>query len=178
MKKLIVLLVVLFVTTSLGYSQLKEKDNLLGFSVGLNTGPSSPTIGVNFENQITTLGDVATLGLGAILRYTSWKDNNYHKDYYDYSFVTIGAQLNVNFNQIGTGKFVPFIGAVLGYNNVNSKYVNNNGVVYDATYSSGMWLWGQAGFRYFFSPSFAGGLRAGTGNYNFNSIELALDFKL
>ena len=49
---------------------------------------------------------VATLGLGAILRYT----NVSHNVPQDYSNTFIGGQANFNFNQIGVGKFVPFVG--------------------------------------------------------------------
>ncbi|MEZ4689264.1 MAG: hypothetical protein R3A12_03425 [Ignavibacteria bacterium] len=58
----------------------------------------------------------------------------------DYSNTFIGGQANFNFNQIGTGQFVPFVGLVLGVysSNVNSSKEN------------GFWTWGQAGARYFF----------------------------
>jgi len=178
MKKIIVLILLQLILSSASYSQLRERDNLLGGSLGLSTGPGTPTFGINYENQITSLGDVALLGLGAVLRYTSWKDNFPYSDYYSYNYLTIGGQLNANFNNIGDGKFVPFIGLVLGYNNVNNSYVSNNGTVYNASYSSGLWLWAQLGLRYFFSPGVAGGIRLGAGNFNFNSIELSVDFKL
>jgi hypothetical protein len=178
MKKIIILVLAQIIISSLAYSQLREGDNLLGGSIGLYTTPGVPTFGLNYENQVTRLGDVASLGLGAVLRYTTWRDNFPYSDYNDYNYLTIGGQVNVNFNDIGEGKFVPFVGAVLGYNNVNNSYVSNRGVVYTSNYSSGLWLWGQAGFRYFFSPKFAGGIRIGAGNFNFNTLELSFDFKL
>jgi hypothetical protein len=70
---------------------------------------------------------------------------------------------------------------VAGYNSVNSTYtdVTNHGVyVSDVTYTSGAWIWGQAGLRYFFSPSVAGTLRLGLGNNDFNTLEIGVDFKL
>ncbi len=178
MKKILIAVLLQIIALSAVYPQLREGDNILGPSIGLYTSPGTPTFGVNFENQITSLGDVAVLGLGGVLRYTSWKDNYPYADYNNYNYLTLGVQANFNFNNIGEGKFVPFAGAVLGYNNVNNSYVSNRGVVYTSSYTSGLWLWGQAGFRYFFSRNFAGGVRIGAGNFNFNALELLFDFKL
>lgn len=159
-------------------SQLKDGDHLLGPSLGFWTTPNVPTFGLNYEAQLTQLGDVATLSLGGVFRYTSFRSNYNASDYSNDSYVTLGLQSNLNFNQIGDGKFVPFVGLVLGYNNINNSYVTRNGVVYTATYSSGLWAWGQVGMRYFFSPRVAGALRIGAGNFNFNVVELGVDFKL
>jgi len=178
MKKIIVIILFLVFNSTISYPQLRERDNIIGGSLGISTGPGTPTFGFNYENQVTALGDVALLGLGAVLRYTSWKDNFPYSDFYSYNYLTIGGQVNANFNNLGDGKFVPFIGLVLGYNNVNNSYVSNRGTVYTASYSSGLWLWGQLGLRYFFSPGVAGGIRLGAGNFNFNSLELSVDFKL
>ncbi|MBK7253430.1 MAG: hypothetical protein IPI04_05810 [Ignavibacteria bacterium] len=42
---------------------------------------------------------------------------------------------------------------------------------------SGLWTWGQAGARYFFSPTVAGVARFGFGNYKFDALELGVDFQ-
>jgi hypothetical protein len=178
MKKIILMLAVVICISNNSFAQLNEGETIIGTSLGFNASPGVPSIGFNIENQVTELGNVAVLGIGGLLRYTSFKDGPPF-NYYDYSYFTLGAQANINFNNIGSGKFVPFVGAVLGYNFINSNYVSPNGVVYSSVArSSGMWLWGQAGFRYFFSPKFAGGIRLGSGNFNFNVLELAIDFKL
>jgi hypothetical protein len=177
--KLFILIALLFVSAS-SYSQLKEKDNLLGGSLGFWAKGEVPMFGVNFESNITQAG-VGTVGLGGIFRYYSYRFNYGNGDSRRYSFTSFGFQTNYNFNQIGNGTFVPFIGAVLGYNYVNSTYtdVSRNAVyVSDVSYSSGAWIWGQTGFRYFFSPSTAGTVRIGFGNNDFNTLELGVDFKL
>jgi hypothetical protein len=46
------------------------------------------------------------------------------------------------------------------------------------SYTSGAWLWGQAGLRYFFSNNVAGAVRLGLGNQDFYALELGVDFKL
>jgi hypothetical protein len=84
----------------------------------------------------------------------------------------------LNFNRISDRKFVPFVGLVLGYNNISNSYISKSGNFYTASYNSGLWLWGQGGMRYFFSSKVAGVLRIGLGNFNFNVIEFGVDFKL
>ena len=178
MKKLILVLTVLLLAYSLLSAQVKENDNLLGPSIGFYTGPGAPAFGLNYEHQLSQLGDVATISLGGVFRYTSYKSFYSDQNYYQYNYTTFGLQSNLNFNEIGDGKFVPFVGLVLGYNIVNSNYYNNNGIVYTANFNNGVWLWGQAGLRYFFSPKLAGALRFGAGNFNFDVIELGVDFKI
>jgi hypothetical protein len=178
MKNKILVLTVLLIAYSVAPAQLKERDHLLGPSIGLYTGPGAPSFGVNYEYQLSQLGDVAAISIGGVFRYTSYKSFYSDQNYYQYNYTTFGFQSNLNFNQIGDGKFVPFIGLVLGYNIVSANYVNHNGVVYNASFNNGFWLWGQFGLRYFFSPKVAGALRFGAGNFNFDVIEIGVDFKL
>jgi len=176
--KLLLLLTVIICTCS--FSQLKEKDNLLGGSLGFWAKGNVPMFGVNFESQLTQAG-IGTVGLGGIFRYYTFTNTYGNGDSRRYSFTSIGAQLNYNFNQIGDGSFVPYFGVVAGYNYVNNTYtdVTRNAVyITDVSYSSGAWLWGQLGMRYFFSPKVAGTVRLGLGNNDFNTLELGIDFKL
>ena len=180
MKRSTSILVSLILICTSVFSQLKEKDNLLGGSIGFWAKGEVPMFGVNFESQLTQAG-IGTISLGGIFRYYSYSYNYSNGDSRKYSFTSFGAQSNYNFNQIGDGKFVPFVGLVLGYNYVNSTYTDftKHGVyVSDLSYKSGAWLWGQAGLRYFFSPNVAGSVRLGLGNNDFNTLELGVDFKL
>ncbi|MCI0450601.1 MAG: hypothetical protein L0Y79_12615 [Chlorobi bacterium] len=161
-------------------SQIREGDNLFGGSLGFWPTGEVPTFGINFGSNITQAG-IGTVGLGGIFRYYSYSFVYGNGDSRRYSFSSLGFQTNYNFNQIGNGRFVPYLGVVIGYNYVNTTYtdVSRNAVyITDVTYRSGAWLWGQAGFRYFFSPSVAGSVRAGFGNHDFNTFELGMDFKL
>lgn len=180
MKKTIFCSLVIIFTVSAAFAQLKEKDNLLGGSIGFWAKGEVPMFGINFESQLTQAG-IGTISLGGIFRYYSYTFNYGNGDSRKYSFTSFGVQSNYNFNQIGDGKFVPFFGLVLGYNYVNSTYtdVTRNGIhITDISYKSGAWLWGQGGFRYFFSPNVAGSVRLGFGNNDFNTLELGVDFKL
>jgi hypothetical protein len=180
MKSLIKAVLIISLISAAGYSQIREKDNLLGGSLGFWARGEVPMFGVNFESHISQAG-IGTIGLGGIFRYYNYTFVYGNGDSRRYSFTSIGFQTNYNFNQIGNGSFVPFVGAVIGYNYVNSTYTDisrNNVFITDVTYRSGAWLWGQAGFRYFFGPSVAGSVRVGFGNNDFNTLELGLDFKL
>ena len=171
--KFLVTLLLVGATTTFG--QLKEHDNLLGPSLGFWPSSNVPTFGANFESQLTQAG-IGTISLGGVFRYTSWRYNYPFNPNYDYNYYTFGLQSNYHFNQIGDGRFVPFVGLVLGYNSISISNPNPPGA--PATYNSGLWIWGQFGMRYFFSPRVAGALRFGLGNFNFNTIELGIDFKL
>lgn len=146
------------------FGQLKEHDNLMGGTLGFWARNSSPTYGFNYENQVTQAG-IGAIGLGVVLRYSNFTNDHPEK----FSNTFIGGQGNYNFNQIGTGKFVPFVGLVLGF---FSSSPNGNTLK-----ESGLWTYGQAGMRYFFSPAVAGVVRFGLGNFNFNALELGVDFK-
>jgi len=145
------------------YGQLKEKDNLIGGTLGFWARNSSPTLGFNYENEITQAG-IGTIGIGALLRYSNFTNDNEK-----FSNVFVGGQANYNFNEIENGKFVPFLGLVLGFYSSSPDRFSAK--------ESGLWLWGQGGVRYFFSPSVAGVARFGLGNFNFNALELGVDFK-
>jgi hypothetical protein len=180
MKATVSAIFILLLLTCTANSQLKEKDNLLGGSLGFWAKGNVPMFGINFESNISQAG-IGTFGIGGIFRYYSYTFNYSNGDSRKYSFSSFGAQFNYNFNQIGDGKFVPYAGLVLGYNNVNNTYTDftKHGVyISDVTYSSGAWLWAQIGMRYFFSHNVAGTVRLGLGNNDFNTLELGVDFKL
>jgi len=177
-----VFLSVIIILSLSGYasSQLKEKENLLGGSLGFWAKGNVPMIGINFESNVVQEG-IGTIGIGGMFRFYSYTYSYSNGDSRKYSFSSFGAQFNYNFNQIGDGKFVPYAGIVLGYNNVNNTYtdVTKHGVyITDEAYSSGAWLWAQFGMRYFFSHNVAGTVRLGVGNNDFNTLELGVDFKL
>ncbi len=165
MKK--ILLIVLFLSVPLiaTQAQLSQGDNLLGGTTGFWAYNETPTLGINFENQVSQAG-IGSFGLGALARFSNYEQNNYVSKT---SNMFIGGQGNYNFNRIGSGKFVPFIGLVLG---LYSSTPGNS-----SSKENGLWLSAQGGFRYFFIPSVAGAARFGLGSHNFNTLELGVDFK-
>ncbi|MFI5211434.1 MAG: hypothetical protein ACHQIH_01010 [Ignavibacteria bacterium] len=180
MKYIFASLLIIAVLTQISFSQLKEKDNLLGGSIGFWAKGNVPMFGVNFESNIVQAGS-GTIGIGGIFRYYTYTNHYENGDSWRYAFTSLGFQANYNFNEIGDGKFVPYVGLVLGYNNVNSTYTDytKHGVYTDeVAYTDAPWLWAQLGMRYFFSTHVAGTVRVGVGNNDFNTLELGVDFKL
>lgn len=179
MKKTIFIIVFLLIAVTTADAQLKERDNLLGGSLGFWAKQNVPTFGINYENQITQAG-IGTIGIGGVFRFYSYSYNYSNGDSRKYTFTSFGFQTNYNFNQIGDGKFVPFVGLVLGYNTVSSTYTDiTKHAIYinDYAYNSAMLAWGQVGMRYFFSPNVAGSVRLNGGTNDFNTLELGVDFK-
>ena len=164
MKTTIYTIIFLIGLIASSHGQLKERDNLMGGTLGFWAHNNTPTFGFNYENQVTQAG-IGTIGVGALLRYSSYPDDRLER----FSNVFIGGQANYNFNEIGNGTFVPMLGVVLGFysSSPNGTSLKENG----------LWAWGQAGMRYFFSPAVAGVVRFGLGNFNFNAVELGVDFK-
>lgn len=180
MKKFLIIPLLILMISPYTNAQLKERDNLLGASLGFWGKGEVPIFGVNFESQITQAG-IGTIGIGGLFRYYSLTNTFGNGDSWKYTFTSLGFQANYNFNQIGDGKFVPFIGLVAGYNSVSATYtdIRRSGIYYtNAGYSSAAWLWAQLGLRYFFSDRVAGSLRVGAGNNEFNTLEIGIDFKL
>jgi len=180
LKYLFILTSVLLLNLTQNYSQLKEGNHLLGATLGFSSKSSNIILGANYEYELPQSG-IGLFCLGAVSRYWTYSEeilNNSGK--LKYTNFTIGGQANYNFNQIAGGSFVPFVGLVLGYNNVSSKYTayNNNALIgYDQTYKSGLFIWGQAGLRYFFSPKAAGVMRLGLGNFDLSTVEIGFDYK-
>ena len=127
MKKALLLLTLTALIVSFSYSQLKTEYHILGGSMGFSSYNSNVIIGANYEYQLPQSG-VGLFGIGAMTRFWSFSEKILENTgQLDYNNIAIGGQLNYNFNRIGTGKFIPFVGVVLGYNNVSTKYTSYNG---------------------------------------------------
>jgi hypothetical protein len=177
MKKLIILLLLLLPALSLK-AQVREGDSFLGGSIGLRTKGNSPVFGASFESMVSG-SQTGAVGIGGLFRYHGYSEVYNNGNSRDYNFSSLGVQVNYNFTNIGSGEFVPYMGLTVGYNNVSQTYVNrNNNVIDDDNYSSGVWIWGQLGARYFFNTKVAATLRVGLGNNDFYPLELGVDFKL
>ncbi len=177
MKKLIIIILMLTPILSL-QAQVRQGDNFLGGSIGLGTKGKSPVLGASFESMITG-SQTGSLGIGGLFRYHGYNEVYNNGNSRDYNFSSLGFQVNYNFTGIGSGEFVPYLGVTVGYNNVTNTYVSrNNNVIDNDSYTSGAWIWGQLGARYFFSSKVAGTFRVGLGNNDFYPLELGIDFKL
>jgi len=171
MKKIKFLIFVIFslIIVSNAFPQLKKGDHLLGPTIGIWTKGSSVTLGGNYEYQITQAGP-GTIAIGAVFRNWSYSSANI-----TYTNNMFGFQTNYNFNKIDNGKFVPFVGIVLGFNNIGKS---TSPVNFAFAYSSGFWTWLQGGVRYFVDDNVALVGRFGLGNNDFITPEIGVDFRL
>ena len=151
MKKAILLLILIALSVNYNYSQLKKDYHILGGSLGFSSYNSNVILGVNYEFELPQTG-VGLFAVGGMTRYWRFSEKIIDNSaQIEYSNFAIGGQLNYNFNRIGTGKFIPFVGVVLGYNNISTKYTSYNGkdlIGYNQRYKSGLFMWGQGGMRF------------------------------
>ncbi len=160
------------------YMPLQYSDRLAGGTLGFTDNSAGIMLGANFEYQLPQAG-VGMFSVGFLGRYWRAADQTPKGDIHS-SIFAVGTQINYNFNQITNGRFIPFVGIVLGYRNVTTKYTafgNNSLIGYDQHYSTGFMMWGQGGFRYFMSRKTAATVRFAFGSQNFSNIEAGLDFK-
>jgi hypothetical protein len=147
---------------SKGYSDVGV---VLGFG---NLGNANIAFGGRYENIFKRLPGLGNglLGFEASADVYSWSRSSV-----DVRYIPIGATMNYHFPIDPKNKVDLFLGAGLGFQLVSCNY---NGVG-NCGYSSGLYVIGRAGGRYFFKPNLAlyGDLGAGAA-----TINLGLTFKL
>ncbi len=152
-------------------AQFTNGSDYIGPELGLGLGyGGGVVIGGMFEAPITHPGTVGSgrLAIAGRLDYYSWSDG-----YYSYSFIPIGVYCDYHF-AMADPKWDLFLGLGLGYVIVNASYSGDlNGYSYG--YNSNVFVTGQAGFRYFFSPNMA--IRAEIG-LGYLPLGVGLDFRI
>jgi hypothetical protein len=138
-----------FVVTATSLAQYKEAKSYLGPRLGLGVHGSSFSVGAGYEYGVTP-----DISVGALI------------DYYQYSYTFInsltekyiifGAQGNYHFGKAlkADPKIDPFAGLVLAYQNISWSWDNQAAEGFIPS-GSGMVFGGQAGIRYFVSPTLA-----------------------
>ena len=159
MKKYIFLSFLFILISTSAFSQLQKSEHLFGPSIGLFPKEKSAILGINYEYMLMEKFN-GLIGIGGVVRYWSVTKENVN-----FSYTFLGGQANYHFHKLGDGKIEPFLGVVVGLNSIR------NG-------DNGLWFWGQAGARYFFTPTLAISARTGVGNNSFFHIEFGLDFKV
>ncbi|MBC7561860.1 MAG: hypothetical protein H7305_02985 [Gemmatimonadaceae bacterium] len=153
------------VTASQSIAQVSKGYSDVGFVVGLgNIGGANASVGGRYENVFKNLPDLGNGMLGFMVS----------ADIYSFErvrFIPVGATMNYHFRIDPSNKVDLFLGAGLGFRSVNcSTYANN-----DCGYTSGLYVIGRAGGRYFLKPNLAlyGDLGAGA-----STVNIGLTFKL
>jgi hypothetical protein len=159
-----------------GRAQFGESSTFLGPHIGLAAYESAPSFGANFETALNKPGELGDGVLGLSIRADYFSYNFGVAAQYDWSYtwITAGAYCNYHF-KVGDGKFDPFVGLGLGYQNVSVDYGDQGQGLYSSSWGSGVFFAGNAGARYFFSKSLA--LRALLG-FGVTYIVVGIDFGL
>jgi hypothetical protein len=164
----------LFVTPQSSSAQFTNGKMLLGPHIGISGVGSQPAFGANFEVGITEPGKAGPgiIGISGRIDYWSWSDGEFYK----YTWITVGVFANYHFGWLIESKdWDLFAGLGIGYENVSSSYSGPFASLVSYGYGSGIFISGDAGARYFFSPGFAARAQVGFG---LELLALGVDFGL
>jgi hypothetical protein len=153
-------------------AQFMNGKMLLGPHIGLSGVGGQPTFGANFEVGVTEPGKAGPgiIGISGRVDYWSYSFDSYDK----YTWITVGAFANYHFI-LDDKKWDLFAGLGLGYQNVSWSYSGPTTGLAASSWGSGIWIAGNAGARYFFSPGLAARALVGFG---LTTLVLGVDFGL
>ena len=179
MKKTVLVVIVLFLLSSVSFAQFEVGKSHAGPSIGIGFGGYGLSFGADYEYGMS-LKDIGVdapgaLGIGGIVRYYNWSESYF---YYRWSYtdIIIGAQGNYHF-KLDNNKLDPWIGLVLGFDIASSSWDGPAGFGSDySTSSGGLFFNGNAGVRYWFSPTMAARASLGFGSI-VSSLIVGVDFK-
>ncbi len=180
MKKVLLILVLLFFVSSINFAQFRDGKSHVGPSVSVGFSGWGVGFGADYEYGMSMkkLGIDApgNFGLGGLVRYYSFSEG-FGNWQWSYTNIIIGAQGNYHF-ALENKKIDPFLGLVLGFNIASSSWdgPNTSGWDGEGTSYGGMFLNLNAGLRYWFSPQMAVRANFGVGNV-VSSLVFGLDFK-
>jgi hypothetical protein len=153
-----------FMVTATSQAQYKEGKSYLGPRVGLGVNGTSFAVGAGYEYGVTP-----DISVGALIDYYSW-DWGFG---ISYKYIIFGGQGNYHFGKLlkWDSRLDPFAGLVLGYANISwsgtRPYLGWN------PNESTLVLGGQAGIRYFVSPTVA---LYGQAGFGITYLKVGVDF--
>jgi outer membrane immunogenic protein len=155
-----------FVVTATSLAQYKEAKSYLGPRLGLGVNGSSFSVGAGYEYGVTP-----DISVGALLDYYQWSYTVVGNDWKE-TYVVFGAQGNYHFGKVlkWDNKLDPFAGLVLGYQSISWSGTRVEG---RSANPSGLVLGGQAGLRYFVSPTVA---LYGQAGFGITYLKVGVDF--
>ena len=165
----LVAVIILAGTVSVSHAQFTSHNVYLGPEIALGRYGTGAAVGGFAEFPLTNPGTMGPGILALALRLDYW---GYTNGDYTYSFIPISAMADYHF-PLQASQFDPFAGLGLGYDVVNTTYAGTG--ISSPGYKSGLFLVGQIGARYFFSPGFAARAEVGFGDA---FLGLGVDFKL
>lgn len=180
------------------YSQVKDSNNLVHCDIDIseeyiNESNSliGPVMGYSLKSKVLSYGinyEYAFAQKRAGI-FTSGITANYSTNKEDIidntaqlktSVLSIGLQLNFNLNNLSAKKVVPFAGMVIGYNYSATDYEFNSGIenpLFPDTKKHSLYIFGQAGVRFFVTRYMAFTIKGGTGNIDKSLVGLGLEYR-
>jgi hypothetical protein len=175
MKKTFLIIVVLIAQYNISLAQngaFRKGDKLLNLGIGVNSYyDGGIPVGASFEVGITD-----AVSVGGNIDYFS-RSYGYYSNDYKYSILYLGGRGSYHFNKllrIRDPKVDLYAGAVLGYR-IFSWRDNYSGNGLNNTYSSGLYLGGFAGAKYYFNKGF--GVFAEVGAIGSTNARIGVAFK-
>jgi hypothetical protein len=157
-------------------AQFDKGQNYVGGRIGIGYYGSAFSFGADYEYGFADVGEYGPgrIGIGGTIDYWGWSDGS-GDNYWSYSWVPIGVMAYYHLN-LDNRKLDPFGGVGLGYEVVTATWHSSYSSLYNgsAGYSSGIYITGQVGVRYFFSPNLAAQARLGFGA---SLLSVGLDYK-
>ncbi len=159
----------LVIGTAPAAAQVRKGYSDIGFVLGIgDIGNASLAFGGRYENVFKNLPDLGNGMLGFMVSadvYTVSRDRG------NIRYIPIGATMNYHFRIDPANKVDLFLGAGLGFRSISCSNFGVN----DCGTSSGLYVIGRAGGRYFLKPNLAlyGDLGPGA-----STLNLGLMFKL
>lgn len=163
-------IVLLLFLSHTSFSQLVPENHYIGPSIGLSFLGSVPEFGANHE-YIMQIEDIGMIGVGGIFRYWSYRTH-----WWSYTNIVLGAQGNYYF-EFDNEKISPFVGLVFAYYGGSVKWRGTDDR-WSTPGHGGLYLAGQAGGRYWLSPTMALSARFGFGTLSYYALTVGIDFKL
>lgn len=172
MKRLLVI-GILFLTSSLAFGQYQSGKNTGGIFLGIGGGSLSGTGGVPIGVEYNFYNYEKNIQAGAFAAFASTSED-FGIGTWKYTNIVIGAQANYHIwpgNQID-----PFAGISLGYDIASSSTEFKAGYnSYSGSAASGGFVYsGQIGLNYWFNPKTAATIRLGYFPYVSAGITLAM----
>lgn len=169
----VISLITILISTT-GYSQYDLGKSYLGPTIGLSFLGSTFQFGANYEYSLE-LENFGNVGIGGVFRYWSYSET-YYSGEWSYTDILIGVQGNYHF-KLSNDKLDPWAGLVLAYDGGSVKWKGASGYNYATPTYGGFFLGGQAGMRYWISPTVALVGRIGFGTLSYGALEVGADFK-
>lgn len=199
MKYNLVILILISFNLTQNYSQVKDSNNLVHCGIDISdlsinecSSLMGPVIGYSLKSKVLSYGinyeyAFAQKKAGIFTAGVSGKYSTDKEDIIDNtaelktSVISAGLQLNFNLNNLSANNVVPFAGMVLGYSYSLTEYNFNSGnenPLFPDTKKHSLYIFGQAGIRFFFSRSLAFTLKAGSGNIEKSMLVFGLDYRM